>query len=356
MESPTIIHVPASADHPDDTRMVVQVPHSDLDHALKELGIYLGTGILRRLAENAAIAAREKMPVLLLGETGTGKEGFAHLIHKLSPRRNKEIMAINCATIPKELAESFLFGHTKGSFTGALNDKAGVFEEATGTTLFLDEIAELPLEQQAKLLRVIQDGVVLRVGCTIPRRIDVRIIAATNRDLKREVAQGHFREDLYFRLEVIQIKLPPLRERREEIVELALMLFNDIVKKGQKRHELSMEALQYLKQYSWPGNVRELINVLSRSALYARSDILTGSDLDIRDNVEQIDEVACLPEPTKGFSLEEYLATIRKQLFLRALKQCNGNQTEAAVLLGISKQAVSQFVSGQGRLIADNVR
>jgi sigma54-dependent transcription regulator len=257
---------------------------SGLDAALQELGIHIGSAKLRHAAERAAIAADSPLPVLLQGETGTGKECFAHLIHRLSPRSSREMVAINCAAIPKELAESYLFGHTKGGFSGAIADKQGVFEDAHHSTLFLDEVAELPLEIQAKLLRVIQDGSFNPVGSTKLLRVDVRIVAATNRDLAKEVAAGRFREDLYFRLEVVQVKLPSLRERRAEIPELALFILRQINQRRLKPRQLSKEALARLEHYHWPGNVRELHNVLERSVLYSPKESLEAEHLELEGN------------------------------------------------------------------------
>jgi transcriptional regulator with PAS, ATPase and Fis domain len=322
---------------------LVAVP--GLDEALHELGICVGSPILREAAERAGIAADSDLPVLLLGETGTGKERFAQLIHRLSPRHRKEIVAINCAAIPKDIAESYLFGHVKGTFTGATIDKKGVFEDADQTTLFLDEIAELTLDVQAKLLRVVQEHAVQQLGSTALREVNVRIIAATNRNLREEVAAGRFREDLYFRLEVVQINLPPLRERRGEIAELALTLLKQINQRLHKPHHLSKEALQRLERCEWAGNVRQLSNVLERSVLYGRSDTLDADDLLISDSPLAKDPLAGLPDPVKGFSVEDYLVQVRKQLFQRALVKCNDNQTEAAALLRVSKQAVNRFVS-----------
>jgi DNA-binding NtrC family response regulator len=318
-----------------------------LDDALQELGIYVGSAVLRHAAEQSSIAAGSHLPVLLLGETGTGKERFAHLIHRLSPRFPRELVAINCAAIPESLAESYLFGHLKGAFTGADRDKKGMFESADQSTLFLDEIAELTLEIQAKLLRVIQDGVVQRLGSMAPRKVDVRIIAASNRDLRREVSAGRFREDLYFRLEVVQIKLPALRERRHEIPELALALLRKINQRRHKPIPMGSDAFMRLESHDWPGNVRELSNVLERSVLYARGWSIGADDLLITDHQPAKDLFATLPEPCQGFKVEEYLTQVRKQLFLRALAACKGNQTEAAEQLGVSKQAVSKFLAGQ---------
>lgn len=317
-----------------------------VDEALQELGIHVGSAMLRHAAEQAAIAAGSHLPVLLLGETGTGKERFAHLIHKLSPQSEKDLVAINCAAVPEEIAESYLFGHVKGSFTGASNDKLGMFEQANGSTLFLDEVAELSLDVQAKLLRVIQDGVVQRIGATLPRKVNVRIVAATNRDLRKEVAAGRFREDLYFRLEVVCVRLPGLRERRGEIAELALALLKQINQRRHKPRQLSKDALRRLEGHAWPGNVRELSNVLERSVLYAQNDVVNADDLLITSDHAATDILLNLPEPFPGFSIKEYLARVRNQLFSSALAACNGNQAEAASRLGISKEAVSKFVRG----------
>jgi DNA-binding NtrC family response regulator len=257
------------------------------------------------------------------------------------------LVPVNCAAIPASLAESYLLGHIKGAFTGATSDGKGIFEAADQSTLFLDEIAELTLEVQGKLLRVIQDGVVQRLGSTAPRKVDVRIIAASNRDLRKEVSAGRFREDLYFRLEVVQIKLPALRDRRGEIPELALMLLRQINQRRQKPLQLTTGALARLEQQPWPGNVRDLLNVLERSVLYSRADVIDAEDLIITCDPPAKDPFAALPEPSNGFKVDAYLAQVRNQLFLRALEACKGNQTAAAELLGVSKQAVNKFVSGQ---------
>src|SRR5207237_5458976 len=191
---------------------------------------------------------------------------------------------------------------------------------------------------------------VQRVGSVTPRKLDVRIIAATNRELAKEVSAGRFRQDLYFRLEVVHIQLPPLRERRHEIPELTLALLKQINQRRRTPRQLSKEALQRLESYPWPGNVRQLTNVLERSVLFARTDVIAADDLIIVSEYMGKDPFAYLPEPSEGFFMEGYLAQVRKQLFLRALAVCNGNQAEAAALLGITKQAVSKFLAGQ----ADN--
>ncbi len=325
----------------------VQLPFPGLEEALQELEIHIGSSALRLAAERAATAAPTEFPVLLQGETGTGKELFARLVHRLSPRRDRELVPINCAAIPRELAESFLFGQVRGAFTGATEDRKGKFEHAHGSTLFLDEIAELTLEAQAKLLRVLQGGDVEPVGAVTVRKVDVRIVAATNRNLLEEVRAGRFREDLYYRLEVVQIQLPLLRERRGEIARLAVAILRRINQRRQHERQLSKEALRRLEQHDWPGNVRELSNVLERSVLYSQRDVLRPEDLLIVEEALGDDPLSRLPEPDAGFSLEKYLAQAREQLILRALSKCNGNQSAAAEILGLSKQAISKFLKNQ---------
>jgi transcriptional regulator with GAF, ATPase, and Fis domain len=226
-------------------------------------------------------------------------------------------------------------------------DQKGKFEQADRGTLFLDEIGELPLDAQAKILRVVQDGRVEPVGSQKPRKVDVRIVAATNRDLRQEIAAGRFREDLFYRLEVVQIRLPALRERPGEIASLAAALLKRINMRRSRPRQLSKDALRRLEQYAWPGNVRELSNVLERSVLYARSDVLEPGELLIASGPRGADPLATLPEPAPGFSLESFLLQARKQLIIRALEKCRGNQSGAAELLGLTKQAVSKFLKGQ---------
>jgi transcriptional regulator with AAA-type ATPase domain len=316
-----------------------------LEDVLQKLGIFVGSALMKVVVERAAVAASHSdLPLLLLGETGTGKDLFARFVHEMSSRRNEAFEPVNCAAIPKELVESHLFGHVKGAFTGAATDRAGKFVQAHGGTLFLDELGELPLDAQAKLLRVLQDGSVEPVGSSKPRDVDVRIVAATNRDLRQEVADGRFREDLYYRLEVVEIRLPPLRERAGEIPSLAAALLHRINLRRQKPRQLSKEAMRRLEQHSWPGNVRELSNALERSILYAPTDILAAEDLILGSPPKSADPLSTLPDPEPGFSLESFLARARKHLILRAIEKCGGNQSAAAELLGLTKQAVSKFL------------
>lgn len=321
---------------------------SELEGALRELGIYTGSAEMRAAAERIAIAAGgSTFPILLTGETGTGKELFAKLAHRMSARRERPMVSINCAAIPKDLAESHLFGHVKGSFTGAMKDHAGKFAQAHGSTLFLDEVGELTPELQAKLLKVLEDGLIEPVGCRAPQKVDVRIVAATNRRLEEEMAAGRFREDLYFRLEAVKTELPPLRRRRAEIPELALALLKQINGKLQHPRQLSTEALQALETYEWPGNVRQLNNVLQRAALFAKDGVIRAEGLELPGGGGLAECWKNLPEPHAGFSIKDYVAEVKRRLVERALELSGGNQSGAAELLGLSKQAVSKMVKGQ---------
>jgi len=261
--------------------------------------------------------------VLLLGETGTGKEVFAQAIHQNSERRNKPFIAVNCSAFSKELLESELFGHKAGAFTGAVKDKKGLFEEASGGTLFLDEIGEMPLELQARLLRVLETGEFIKVGDTKTLKISVRIIAATNRNLQKEIETQHFRSDLFYRLSVFQITLPPLRDRVQDIPGLAVFFAKLFFGKTNKPVPvLSKEYLETLQQYSWPGNIRELKNVIERSVILENGPELTISTLPFNTT---------LSHPFSSFEL----AGAEKQHIQKILKHTRGNKTEAARLLGI---------------------
>jgi DNA-binding NtrC family response regulator len=318
---------------------------SPLDEALRELDIYVGSTEMQQAAERAAIAGAESyVPVLLTGETGTGKEMFARLIHRMSPRRSREMVCINCAAIPKDLVESHLFGHVKGAFTSAVNDQAGKFEAANGSTLFLDEIGELTPEAQSKLLRVLQDGRIEPVGSNKSKKLDVRIVAATNRDLSAEIAAGRFRDDLYFRLAVAVVDLPPLRKRASEIPQLAAALLKSINQRAQNPRQLSKAALQRLVEHPWPGNVRELGSVLRSSALFARTEVIELADLKFPLKIASSDPLAFLPDPCAGFDLLAFLEDVKRRLVHRALQLSGNNQTTAAALLGLTKQAVSRIL------------
>lgn len=316
----------------------------DVETAVRQLGLVGDHPAIRKAVEIAAALAPSSAPILILGETGTGKELFARLVHSLSGRPSERFVPLNCAAIPKDLVESVLFGHKRGAFTGATNDQTGKFEQADGGTLFLDELAELPLSTQAKLLRVLQDGIVEPVGARKPQKVNVRIIAATNQDVRKAIRRGQFREDLYYRLGVGEIRLPPLRERKSDIPKLALRVLDRVNATLKRPKRLSPDALTRLQNHSWPGNVRDLENVIERSVRLARRDMLESDDLLIGEPVSSVDPLTALPEPHEGFSLEEYLTSARKQLLLRALETAKGNQSEAARLLGVTPQAVHKFL------------
>jgi DNA-binding NtrC family response regulator len=316
-----------------------------LEQALQQLGLCGEHPAFRRAVETAATVAPHKVPVLLGGETGSGKGALARLIHLLSGRPADRWVPLNCAALPESLAESILFGHKKGSFTGAAVDQVGKFEVADRGTLFLDEIGELPLTLQAKLLKVLEDGVVEPVGARQGKAVDVRVIAATNRDLKVAVADKKFREDLFYRLSFAQIQMPPLRERRADIHHLALRMVAKLNVSLHRPRRLAPSALERLEQHDWPGNIRDLENVIGRSLLLSTRDALEAADL-IFDapGTPQADPLQKLPTPHEGFSLDAYLSDARRQLILRALQLADGNQSAAARLLDLSPQAVHKFL------------
>ena len=319
----------------------------EIDTILRELNMFIGSAMMRHAIERAAIAgADSSVPILLTGETGTGKEMFAKFIHRMSDRSGQPMIPVNCAAIPKDLAESHLFGHRKGAFTGAANHHTGKFEAAKGSTLFLDEIGELDLSIQAKILRALQEGQIDVVGGSV-KNVDVRIMAATNRDLHAEIAAGRFREDLYYRLSVVEIKLPPLRQRRAEIPELAAALLRQINQRYQKQRQLTPTALERLVCHHWPGNTRELNNVLQRAAVFAGSGIVDGNDLELPIRMVAGNAWTELPEPEPGFQLKVFLSDAKRRIVARAVERCHGNQTAAAALLGITKQAVSKILQGE---------
>ena len=307
-------------------------------------------GLLRVLDQAARVAQRDAT-VLILGETGTGKELVARAIHQSSRRSSGPFIAINCGAIPRDLVESELFGYMRGAFTGAVTNKAGRIESADGGTLFLDEIGELPLEAQVKLLRVLQEGEVTKVGASTPTKVDVRVIAATHRNLTAMIEDGTFREDLYYRLAVVPLTLPPLRERREDIPELIDVLFQ----RAKERHglldvRLSPAVHQRLISYRWPGNVRQLENVLERMLLLSPTDLITLDDLPeelLPSSANVTGLWSDLPEG--GISLE----AIERELIGRALEKFAGNQTQAARYLDISRRTLIYRMEKHGFASAD---
>jgi two-component system response regulator AtoC len=281
--------------------------------------------------------AASNAPVLIYGETGTGKGLIARAIHQASPRADQPFLAINCSAFQDQLLESELFGHEKGAFTGAIAAKPGLFEVADGGTLFLDEVAEMSPAMQAKLLQVLDTGELRRVGGTKLRRVDTRIFAATNKDLSREVRAGRFREDLFFRLNVVSLAVPPLRDRKEDIPRLGEHFLQQFRLPGQQPKTISPEALQRLMEYSWPGNVRELANTIERLVLLSPRTIIGPEDLppNIRPAAELQPREADVPLP---------LAEVERLSIIRALTYTRGKKAPAARLLGIDVKTLNHKI------------
>ncbi len=283
---------------------------------------------LEQVIDLAKKVAQTDSTVLLTGETGTGKEVFAQAIHENSTRVGKSFVALNCSTFGKEILESELFGHKQGAFTGALKDKKGFIEEANGGTLFLDEIGEMPLELQAKLLRVLETNEYIPLGETTPRKSNFRLIAATNRDLKQESEAHHFRSDLYFRLNIFEIHLPPLRERVKDIAVLTSFFVAQFAEKiNKKKLHIGADFIQKLEEYQWPGNIRELKNVIERSVILVNGDILTQDVLPYEIQHQQ--------EHSNKSSSALAMQTIEKGHIQKVLAHTKGNKAEAARLLEI---------------------
>ncbi len=271
---------------------------------------------------------------LLTGESGTGKTSVARMIHERSSRLQMPFVAVNCASLPSELIDAELFGHARGSFTGAVSDRPGRADAADGGTLFLDEIGDLPLELQPKLLTFLQDRTFHRIGDNLPRSVDVRIIAATHRDLRDLCRQGVFREDLYFRLNVLGLHVPPLRERPHDIMDMAAEILNRICRQRLSApFTLEPAAAEALQQYHWPGNVRELENVLENASAFCEDHLIRRSDLNLSDLPAAQD----VPNPTLG---GKTLAEIEKLAILDTLTYCDGNKAQAARVLGISEKSI----------------
>lgn len=294
---------------------------------------------IRELYQLIAKVAAADSTVLIRGESGTGKELAARAIHQNSPRAERPFVAINCATLTEPLLESELFGHDKGAFTGAVTLKRGMLEVADGGTVFLDEVGELALNIQAKLLRVLEEREIIRLGSTKTIKVNLRILAATNRDLEEAVHERAFREDLYYRLNIISIVMPPLRERREDIPLLATYFAAECSRKAKRKLvRVSAEARSYLTGYDWPGNVRELANVIERAVVLGSTDMIQPEDLP-----ETILEAAAFADaPISKFY--GALREMKKQLILKAIQQSGGNYTEAAVLLGIRPNNLHRLV------------
>ena len=330
----------------------VRTLRSALDQRYGFAGIVGTAKSFLRVLDQAARVAQRDATVLIQGETGTGKELVARAIHHNSRRSGKPFIPINCGAIPRDLVESELFGYIKGSFTGALANKPGRIESADGGTLFLDEVGELPLDAQVKLLRVLQEGEVAKIGAIMPTKVDVRVIAATHRNLTAMVEDGQFREDLYYRLSVVPLRIPSLRERREDIPALIEALFA----RAKERHELpgislSPAVLKRLIAYSWPGNVRQLENVLERLIVLSPANVIAEDELpEELSNLSAHTASYWAELPEEGISLE----AIERELITRALEKFHGNQTHAARYLDISRRTLIYRMEKYGIASATN--
>jgi DNA-binding NtrC family response regulator len=287
-----------------------------------------GSARLQHVKRLIARVAPTNASVLVTGETGTGKEVAARMIHLASQRATAPFVPVNCAALPRDLAESELFGHRKGAFTGADRDHRGLVVAAAGGTLFLDEIGDLPLDTQAKFLRLLESGEARRVGDTEAYRADVRIVAATNRDLRRDVAAGRFREDLFYRLSTFEVAMPSLRSIPDDIVPIARYLMGHVKVPNASAHELSPEALSAIQAYAWPGNVREMRNVIERAKILAEGDQVTPEHLSLMG--------AGMPGEAESAAASGTIAEMEMRMIQEALKRYAGNKTAAARELGIS--------------------
>jgi Nif-specific regulatory protein len=288
-----------------------------------------------------------RVTVLIEGETGAGKELVAAAVHYRSRRRDKLFVSQNCAAMPENLLESELFGHKKGSFTGAHEDKKGLFEIADGGTLFLDEVTEMPLSLQSKLLRALQEGEIRPIGATAERKVDVRIVAATNRNLEKEVAEGRFREDLYYRLKVFPLRVPPLRERRDDVPLIAnhfLARFSQEL--GKPAGGFSQQAMELLTSYEWPGNVRELQNEIQRLVIQIEAGGFVTPEL-LSPRVRQVEGMVDRVRPTKG-TLKEMMEQVERWLLIEALREHGNNKTAAARALGITREGLHKKLRAYG--------
>ncbi len=319
---------------------------SEVQRLRDELRIVRGTDeiigrseAMRELQALAQKAARHPTTVLITGESGTGKELIARLVHRQSPRAERPFVAVNCGAIPEALLESELFGHVKGAFTGATAARAGLFEEADGGTILLDEIGELPGALQVKLLRALQEGQIRRVGDNGERTVDVRIVAATSRDLEVEVAENRFRSDLFYRLNVVRLHLPPLRERRHDVADLAKhFVAMHATRLGLGVRSISQAAINALMEHDWPGNVRELENVIERGLVS-----VDGEELDeghVAGILARPVSSAAQPAGDEDLSVKRRTAALEETLIRRALERTGGNRTRAALLLDLSHRAL----------------
>lgn len=313
----------------------------ELGNRYKTIG---SSSTIKKVIENASKVANTKVSTLIVGESGTGKELIARLIHHSSSRKDKQFICVSCCALPETLLERELFGNEKGAFTSADSQKIGLFEAADKGTLFLDEIGEMPLSMQVKLLRVLQEGSFFRLGGTKLVSVDVRIIAATHRDIKKLVAEGKFREDLYYRLNVVQINIPPLRERQEDLEELVLYFIKRHKKELNITESFSIpkETIEYIRNYDWPGNVRQLENAIERALVMGN-----GKELKKEDLPEDMQEVKT-ETIELGNSLKEAQDLFKRNYVTKTLAQTGGNRTMAAELLGIQRTYLSRLIKELG--------
>lgn len=310
-------------------------------------GPVMESAAMQQVAQTAAQLATAVIPVLIHGETGTGKEVLARLIHEGGPRRARPLIAVNCAAIPADLLESILFGHEKGSFTGAVQQK-GLFEAAEGGTILLDELGELPLDAQAKLLRALEEKRIRRVGSVREIEVDVRVLAATNRDLEAMVAAGKFREDLFYRLNAMEMTLPPLRERRQDIAPLAARFALAAAKtNGRAVKSISPEAIGLLERHSWPGNVRELRNAIDRAVVMAQGETITPFDLPPRVRGSGAPPKAAAGPRYTG-SLKSRMERFETEMIIEALREADDNQTQAAKILEMPLRTLQFKIKEKG--------
>lgn len=296
---------------------------------------------IKKLIADATKVADSKTTVLIEGESGTGKELIARLIHKSGPRGDKPFVVVNCGAIPETLLEAELFGHEKGAFTGALFKKIGLFETANGGTIFLDEIGEMSQAMQVKLLRVLQEGTLNRIGGTSTIHIDVRVLAATNKDLEKMTEERKFREDLFYRINIVQLKVPPLRERRDDIRVLAehfLEKFSS--EKGLRKIDFLSESMKAILSYDWPGNVRELENAIERAVVMGDGKRIMADDLPIRKAVMALEKGIEV-----GMTLKEAQDIFKKEFVRRTLAYTRGNRKKAAEIMGIQRTYISKLIS-----------
>jgi two-component system response regulator AtoC len=293
--------------------------------------------------------AKSDATVLVTGESGTGKELVAEALHYNSTRRAGPLVKVSCAALPETLLEAELFGHEKGSFTGAMTQRRGRFELADKGTIFLDEIAEMSLQTQTKLLRVLQDRKIERVGSSIPIKVDIRVVCATNKDLQKYVEQRKFRDDLFYRLNVININMPPLRDRKEDIPALVEhFLAKHRYSATAQPAQIASEALQRLMEYDWPGNVRELENVIERAVVMSRGQIITGRELPFGDHDSETGEEESTELPSERSFFKKSVAQFEKDLIMKALRDATGNRSKAAEMLGIYRRLLYAKIKEYG--------